>query len=66
LPWQKILLKSSFEILQRYYKGVKSEIGIAFWSQVYVYILSMGKDRLRVENTPWLFYRDIAPSMDRD
>lgn len=48
---QKSLLRGSFEALQRWRKGVSSKIGITFWSQIYAYILSMGKDRIVVENT---------------
>ena len=33
--YKKILLRGSFGVLQSGPKGVISEIGIAFWSQVY-------------------------------
>jgi hypothetical protein len=63
---QKILLRGDFESLQSGPKGVISEIGDAIWSQVYVYILSMGRDRWRVENIPGFLSRANAPSMDRN
>jgi len=61
---QKNCLKGDFGILQSYYEGVKSEIGIMRWG--YAYILSMGKDGVRVENTPGFFVPNNAPSMDRN
>lgn len=48
---QKNLLRGSFEALQRWRKGVSLKIGITFWSQIYAYILSMGKDCVSVVNT---------------
>jgi hypothetical protein len=60
------LLKGDFDILQSGVKGVILEIGDAFWSQVYVYILSMGRDGVRVMNTSGFFCANHAPSMDRD
>ena len=64
--YKKDRLRGDFGILQRGPKGVISEFGNTFWSQVYVYILSMGRDRVRVENT-YLFCRAAhGLSMDRN
>ena len=63
---QKSLLKVRVEILQRGSKGVISKFGIAFWSQVYVYILSMGKGCVFVVNTYSFFCAATGLSMDRD
>ena len=46
--YKKDRLRGDFGVLQSGPKGVKSKIG--FDCGVYAYILSMGKDRLRVEN----------------
>ncbi len=48
--YKKDVSRGDFEILQSYYKGAKSKNGVAFWSQVYVYILSMGRGCVCVEN----------------
>jgi hypothetical protein len=63
---QKSRLRGDFGSLQSGPKGVISEIGDAFWRQGYAYILSMGRDCVRVENTPGFLSRDNAPSMDRN
>lgn len=63
---QKSLLKVKVETLQRDPKGVISKFGIAFWSQVYVYILSMGKGCVFVVNTYSFFCAATGLSMDRD
>ena len=60
------MLRGSFGILQSGPKGVILEIGVAFWSQVYVYILSMVKSCVRVINTPGFFCADHGLSMDRN
>jgi hypothetical protein len=62
--YKKDLLRGDFGALQSCYEGVISKIGIACWSQVYVYILSMGKGVVRVEHTSSFFCADHAPSMD--
>jgi len=64
--YKKDRLRGDFGILQSGPKGVISKFGDAFWSQVYVYILSMGRDRVRVENIHSFFYAEHAPSMDRN
>lgn len=60
------MLRVEVDILQGGIKGVISESGDAFWSHVYVYILSMVKDCVRVVNAYGFFIRDTAPSMDRN
>ena len=64
--YKKDRIRGDFGVLQSGPKGVISEIGDAFWSQVYVYILSMGRDSVRVENTPGFFVPTNGPSMDRN
>ena len=64
--YKKDRLRGDFGILQRGPKGVISEIGDAIWSQVYVYILSMGKGDVRVENISNFFCADHALCMDRN
>ena len=64
--YKKDRLRGDFGILQSYYEGVKSEFGFANWSQVYVYILSMGKGDVRVENISNFFCADHALCMDRN
>ena len=56
--YKKDRLRGDFGFLQSGPKGVISEIG------VYVYILSMGKGGVRVENTPHFFCAARAPYMD--
>jgi hypothetical protein len=56
--------RGDFGVSQSGPKGVISEIGIMRWG--YAYILSMGKDGVRVENTPGFFVPNNAPSMDRN
>jgi hypothetical protein len=58
--YKKDRLRGDFGFLQSGPKGVISEIG------VYVYILSMGRDGVRVENTSGFFLPNHAPSMDRN
>ena len=60
------MLRGSFGVLQSDPKGVISEFGIAFWSQVYVYILSMVRGGVCVENISSFFCADHGSSMDRN
>ena len=59
--YKKDRLRGDFGVLQSSPKGVISEIGVAFWSQVYVYILSMVKRCVCVENTPGFFFAQPRP-----
>ena len=63
--YKKDRLRGDFGVLQSGLKGVILEIGVAFWRQVYVYILSMGRGGVRVENIPGFFCADNGLSMDR-
>jgi hypothetical protein len=53
--YKKDVSRGDFGVLQKGPKGVISEIGDAFWSQIYAYILSMGKGCVCVENTSSFF-----------
>jgi hypothetical protein len=61
---QKSCLRGDFGISQSGPKGVISEIGFVRWG--YAYILSMGKDRVRVINTSGFFCAAHGASMDRN
>ena len=62
--YKKDVSRGDFGFYENVSKGVISKIEDAFWSQVYVYILSMGKDCVCVENTSSFFCADHALSMD--
>ena len=64
--YKKDRIRGDFGILQSGPKGVILKIGVVDWSQVYVYILSMGRGGVRVMNTWGFFVHDNAPSMDRN
>ena len=59
-PYKKDVSRGSFEVLQRGPKGVILKM------RVYVYILSMVRGGVCVENICKLFCAAHAPSMDRD
>jgi hypothetical protein len=61
---QKDRLRGDFGPLQSGRKGVISKIGLCYGG--YAYILSMGRDCVRVENTHSFAFFFATPSMDRN